>query len=443
MVQQPTTGRLNGPLCHPHIHRQHHGHPRHPRIPHNLELHLDDRSLTLARFRAICSALKAVIYQRLPKDSAPVLRKLPPQRATTPSHSQLLVRLVIATAASLLCVGQHLLLLHSPTYKSLTTPMTTIDALAYPHILDAVLHTLHQDGQHRTLANFRQTCSAVKQVIDTCLPRRFILAGEPADSSTRQSFCLEAETRLWAPLTDSWWRSPIEQIVDVHARLDDSTPLPEWKPTGRVPVLRLFNCAGVLPPLSADTAVIFPSAAHFSPPGRKDECVWIPPDSDRTIINMRFERHLPDFRFGYDLRKPAHSGYHRFQPVMHRKQELVLMFTSCSLSDQTGRLHGWTASVVEALYANPLLTVTLLIDGWDWRWFTAEDYVEEWSWLQDEADDRERLEQAWHYHFMGAIVEMDEDEGWPAELFHGRVRLMTMEEFEAHAGMRMSALVEE
>lgn len=322
--------------------------------------------------------------------------------------------------------------------------MTTIDALAYPHIFDAVLHTLHQDGHHRTLAHFRQTCSTVKQVIDTCLPRRLIITREHAESSDQQSFCLAAETRLWGALTENWWRSPIELVVDVHARLGDFTPQQrEWKPPGKVPVLRLFVCAGALPPLSADTVIIFPSAAHFSPPERKDDCVWIPPDSDRTIINMRFERRLPDFRFGYDLRKPAHSGYHRFQPVMHRKQELVLMFTSFSVSDQTGRLHRWTASVVEALYANPLLTVILLIDGWDWRWFTAEDYVEEWSWLQDVVDERERLEHAWHYHFMGAIVEMDEDEGWPAELFHGRVRLMTMEEFEAQAGMRMSALVEE
>lgn len=318
--------------------------------------------------------------------------------------------------------------------------MTTIDALAYPHILDDVLHTLHQDGQHRTLANFRQTSSAMRQVIDACLPHRLIL-----QKCTDGTLSVTADTRFWAALTEDWRRPLIENLIDVHPQLLDSASQQQWTQHRRVPVLRIFDCQDQLPPVPADMVIIFPSALHFLEPDHKDSCVRLPPDSERTIINMRFNgapgsKQPPDFRFAYNLK----SSPYPLQPALHKRQELVLMFTRASSSSslETGRLRNWTASVVGALYANPLLTVTLIIDGWDWLWFTAEKEVEEWSWLQDVVEERERLEQAWHYHFIGAIVEADEDEGWPAELFHGRVELMSMEEYETRAGMRMSALVD-
>ncbi|EKD05612.1 hypothetical protein A1Q2_00102 [Trichosporon asahii var. asahii CBS 8904] len=325
--------------------------------------------------------------------------------------------------------------------------MTTIDALAFPHILDAILHGLHQDAQHRTLANFRQTCSAVKEVIDSCLPRRLILAGYPTNLSGKLQVNLSvaAETRFWGALTEVWHRPPIDHVVDVHFNLESHQPYHNCQGGERLPVLRLFDHRGALPPLSADTVVIFLSATHYSKT-EQQTYVRLPSNSNRTIISMHSDSRLgavqpPDFRFAYDLESSSSISRRPLQAVLHRKQELVLMIT-CGSGAQAGHLRQWTASVVDALYANPLLTVILLVDGWSWRWFTAEGEVEKWSWLQDVADERGRLEQAWHYYFMGSIVEADEDEGWPAELFHGRVKLMTMSEFDAQAGMRMSALVE-
>lgn len=315
--------------------------------------------------------------------------------------------------------------------------MTTIDAASFPHIVDNVLHQLHLSGQYETLATCRLTCSALRNAIDSRLPRHRVLSPvNPVAPPRQASLCVVRETPLWNSNTEGWRLTSIESVADLH--VEGALYWPSL--SAPVPVLRVFDYRALPPPSGADTLILFPSPAYFSPGGKYDRVVELCYEASRVVINMRYNQVPPDFAFRYAPEAELRNSMYRRIGVLEKPQELVLTFTLTPGLEQVNPavevqlLEKWTHSVALAVRHNLALNVILLAERWDWSWFAQRDDGDLCG-IEDEA---ERLAGAFKKLLMVYLDAAPETD--PAFCL-ARISFMTAEEYEARVGRRMFHLM--
>lgn len=315
--------------------------------------------------------------------------------------------------------------------------MTTIDAGSFPHIVDNVLHQLHLSEQYATLATCRLTCSALRNAIDSRLPRQKVLTPlDPVAPPRKTSLSILRETPLWSSDTEGWRPTSIESVTDLHVE----GPLYWPSLSAPVPVLRIFDYHALPPPSGAETLILFPSPAYFAPGGKYDRVVELCYEASRVVINMRYNEVPPDFAFRYAPEAELRNSMYRRIGVLEKRQELVLMFTPTLGLEQTDQaaevqlLEKWTHSVALAVRHNVALNVVLLAERWDWSWFAQPDDGDLCG-IEDEA---ERLAAAFKKLLMVYLYAATETD--PASCI-ARISFMTTAEYEARIGRRMFQLM--
>lgn len=337
--------------------------------------------------------------------------------------------------------------------------MATLDILVFPHILDDVLHQLHLDGQFQTLARCRATCSTVKDVIDLRIPKLIIILQSDSfpDGYTRGSgkepqrlLFVGKQIRLWPSCTEGWTQSSFDQVVDLHPRragMATSLPIkPRWEAPHRIPVLRLldFDCRRPLPPCSADTLIIFPTSSSH-PAVSIHSHIHLHRDAHRIVIHLPYNpsRLFIDYRsdcsFSYKFAPQSQAYSPQYRDVAQQCQEVILVLPNTPedvVTRELPNLPCWAKSVLEAVYHNSALQVTVLADKWDWQWL-IDDRCPEEPWLQTITDHSKRLELAW-----GSCWARDIAAEFPLTgSVLDRVKCMTKAEYEAHVGSRMLRLM--
>lgn len=318
-----------------------------------------------------------------------------------------------------------------------TSPvMASIDAAAFPHIIDSVLHHLHLSGQFGTLAACRLTCSALKRRIDSRLPRhRTLVPVDPVPPPRQTALTVVRDSPLWDSDTEGW-RPTSFVVADLHVTGDLYWP----RLSEAVTILRIFDYRALSPPCKAETLILFPLPTYFSPERKYNRCVELCHQASRFVINMRYAETPLDFAFRYAPEAELRNSMYRRIGVLEKRQELVLLFTPTrlELTEEAGAerqlLENWTHSVALAVRHNLALGVVLLVDGWNWTWF-AQPEEEELSGIEDE---HERLVAAFKRLI---LVYLDQAPETDPEHCFARIRFLTTAEYEAQVGSRMLHLM--
>lgn len=341
--------------------------------------------------------------------------------------------------------------------------MATLDILAFPHILDDVLHQLHLDGQNLTLARFRATCSAVKDIVDQRLPEHaVILQGDSFPEGFTQDLSSEPEmpvylskqTRLWNLRTEGWARNPIGMVVDVRPNKARERTFnihqPRWQESSRVSVLRLleFDCERSLPACSADTVIVFPKSTSHAGVGGEN-CIYLPYDARRIIIHMpyspaRLSIDQPSDCFFAYKSGPMWTQYHSPDrgriPIIQLCQEIIIVLPTTPegiIKRGLRDLPRWVLSIRQAVFHNSALQVTVLADNWNWEWLVWDGHPE-YHHILNMSDVAERFAFAWGVYWERTCSYM-----YPAsKSILNRIKHMTMAKYEAHVGPRMFQLMQ-
>lgn len=328
---------------------------------------------------------------------------------------------------------------------------STLDAEAYPHLLDNVLCQLHLDGQYYTLAQCRLASSFVKHNIDRRLPQRSLIcchlgldSVQLGDPDTLAEYLpaqngdypfFKASTRLWDFDSEGWRPSPVDHVVDVlpPSRAQPCCSGEPWRGVERVDVVRFFGCPDYKNIMAvADTAI-------YSPTPSKSllSYVELPRTARRVVINMKHEPGRCPPNFKVDYRRQVHPPVDQLCGWVNVDQELVIMFTPKHGTPHFGEeFIVWIVlNVTMAMFFNLALKVTLLADDyWDLAWFTSKPGE-----FSEITDILERFHAAW-FGVAKFSINTYKDR-LPEKSYRERVKLMSKADYEAQVGTSMFQLM--